>query len=194
MTVPRGSTSPSRGPAVDAATEAILAWRAWALTGDRDGERLLLRPVAGRSRPWRPREIAEAACKGARFHQAPHPDCTCGLHGTHGLDVLRRTKSPAVLGRVALWGRVIEHEHGYRAQFAYPQRLKLICQFCFWLWGVLAPFPEHVGWFPRDELIPICGPHLEMARRYGLEPRALLSAEMIDQRLRNTYAVDALAV
>ena len=37
-----------------------------------------------------------------------------------------------MLGRVALWGRVIEHEHGYRARFAYPQRLRLLCQFCFW--------------------------------------------------------------
>ena len=26
----------------------------------------------------------------------------------------------AAVGLVALWGRVIEHEHGYRAQFAYP--------------------------------------------------------------------------
>jgi predicted dehydrogenase len=43
------------------------------------------------------------------FHEAPHLGCTCGLHGTHGLDVLRRTRCPAVLGRVALWGRVIEH-------------------------------------------------------------------------------------
>ena len=25
-----------------------------------------------------------------------------------------------VFGRVALWGKVIEHEYGYRAQFAYP--------------------------------------------------------------------------
>ena len=38
-----------------------------------------------------------------------------------------------MLGRVALWGRVIEHEHGFRAQYAYPQRLRLICQFCFWM-------------------------------------------------------------
>ena len=38
-------------------------------------------------------------------------------------------------GRVALWGRVIEHELGYRARYGYPQRLRLICQFCFWQWG-----------------------------------------------------------
>ena len=26
----------------------------------------------------------------------------------------------SMFGRVALWGKVIEHEYGYRAQFAYP--------------------------------------------------------------------------
>ena len=34
-----------------------------------------------------------------------------------------KTQCPGVLGRVALWGRVIEHECGYRARFAYPQRI-----------------------------------------------------------------------
>ena len=31
--------------------EPIVAWRTWALTGHRDASNLLLRPVAGRSRP-----------------------------------------------------------------------------------------------------------------------------------------------
>ena len=60
-------------------------------------------------------------------------DTAEGLY-RQAIDHLRRTRCPAVLGRVALWGRVIEHEHGYRARFAYPQRLRLICQFCFWQW------------------------------------------------------------
>jgi hypothetical protein len=121
------------GLTTDTASEPIVAWRAWALTGHRDGAELLLRPVAKRARTWRPREIVEASCRTSRWHEAPDPSCTCGLHGTHGLEVLRKTRCPAVLGRVALWGRVIEHEHGFRAQFAYPQRLRLICQFCFWM-------------------------------------------------------------
>jgi len=87
--------------------EPIVAWRTWALTGHRDGSNLMLRPVAGRSRPWRPMQVAEAGCKHTRLHTSPSVGCTCGLHGTHGLDLLRRTRCPAVLGRVALWGRVI---------------------------------------------------------------------------------------
>jgi len=187
------NVSLARELTVGATTEPIVAWRAWALTGHRDGTELLLRPVAGRSRPWRPREPAEAACKHARLHGAPNVDCSCGLHGTHDVEILRRTRCPAVLGRVAFWGRVIEHELGYRAQFGYPQRLALVCQFCFWLWGPHGTRPAVVGWLQRDELIPFCWPHLEQAQRYGMEPRRLLPADEIDLRLRETYAVDMLA-
>jgi hypothetical protein len=171
-----------------------VAWRAWALTGHRDGTGLLLRPVAKRARTWRPREVVEASCRTSRWHDAPDPACTCGLHGTHGLEVLRKTKCPAVLGRVALWGRVVEHEHGYRAQFAYPQRLRLICQFCFWMTGARRAGPTHVGWFPRDVLMPMCDEHLAVARRNGVSPRAVLHADDVALRLRDIYAVDALAV
>ena len=45
---------------VDLTVEPILAWRSWTLTGRRDGEGLLLRPVTAGSRAWRPREIAQA--------------------------------------------------------------------------------------------------------------------------------------
>ena len=187
------NVSLARELSVGATTEPIVAWRAWALTGHRDGTELLLRPVAGRSRPWRPMEPAEAACKHARLHGAPNVDCSCGLHGTHDVEILRRTRCPAVLGRVAFWGRVIEHELGYRAQFGYPQRLALVCQFCFWLWGPHGTRPAVVGWLQRDELIHFCWPHLEQAQRYGMEPRRLLSADEVDLRLRETYAVDMLA-
>ena len=187
------NVSLARELSVGATTEPIVAWRAWALTGHRDGTERLLRPVAGRSRPWRPMEPAEAACKHARLHGAPNVDCSCGLHGTHDVEILRRTRCPAVLGRVAFWGRVIEHELGYRAQFGYPQRLALVCQFCFWLWGPHGTRPAVVGWLQRDELIPFCWPHLEQAQRYGMEPRRLLSADEVDLRLRETYAVDMLA-
>jgi hypothetical protein len=182
------------GLATDVRTEPIVAWRAWALTGHRDGTGLLLRPVAKRARLWRPREIVEASCRTSRRHEAPDPRCTCGLHATHAIDPLRRTRSPAVLGRVALWGRVVEHEHGFRAQYAYPQRLRLICQFCFWMSEPRRSTPDHVGWFPHDELIPVCEEHLAVGRRNGVSPRLVLPASEVVQRLRDTYAVDPLAV
>jgi len=191
--MPRGSTL-ERSLPVESSTEALVAWRAWALTGRRDGSNLLLRPVAGRARAWIPRRPAEASCGAGRFHDAPHPDCSCGLHGTHQVDLLRRTKNPAVLGRVAFWGRVVEHEMGFRARFGYPQRVRLICQFCFWQRGPQEAVPSVVGWFSRDELLPLCDEHADIAARYGMRPQTWLSANEVDQLLRSTYAVDLLAL
>jgi hypothetical protein len=188
----RTAASVVHGLPVEVEVEPILAWRSWTLTGRRDGEGLLLRPVTAGSKAWRPREVAQATCRLAWSHEAPNVACSCGLHATRDLDLLRRTRCPAVLGRVALWGRVIEHELGYRAQYGYPQRLSLVCQFCFWQWGQLGSRPAVVGSFPRDELVPFCWPHLEIAQRYGMHPRRLLPAPEIDLRLRETYAVDAL--
>ncbi len=178
---------------IEVASEPVSAWRAWALTGRRDGTGLLLRPVAKRAKTWRPREVVEASCRTSRLHEAPEPTCTCGLHGTHDLEILRKTRCPAVLGRVSLWGRVVEHEHGFRAQYAYPQRLRLICQFCFWKAAARGADPVHVGWFPRDELIPLCEDHLGVARRSGMAPKAVLPADELGQRLLGVYAVDTLA-
>jgi hypothetical protein len=186
--------SDHRDLAVERIDEPIVAWRSWALTGKGDGSNLFLRPVARRSRAWRPREPAEASCRVSHFHHAPEPGCTCGLHASQTLDILRRTRCPAVLGRVALWGRVIEHELGYRARFAYPQRVRLICQFCFWQWGPLRARPTVVGWFPHDELAPLCEEHLGTADRNGMTARRLLPADDIEQRLRERYVVDLLAV
>jgi hypothetical protein len=184
----------ARNLLTEVSTEPVVAWRTWALTGRSEGDNLLLRPVAGRSRPWKPRSAVEAACKHAKLHAAPNVDCTCGLYGTRKVEPLRHTRSPAVIGRVALWGRVIEHELGYRAEFAYPQRLRLVCRFCFWQWGLLGSDPSVVGWFPRDELIPLCWAHVELATRYGLEPHRIIPAEEIEQQLRDVYAVDLLHI
>jgi hypothetical protein len=173
--------------------EPILAWRSWTLTGRRDGEGLLLRPVTAGSKPWRPREVAQATCRLAWSHEAPNLDCSCGLYATRELDTLRKTRCPAVLGRVALWGRVIEHEQGYRARFGYPQRLRLICQFCFWQESAASSRPDVVSWYARDLLVPMCVRHLGIAEANGMRPRRILPAGIVDLRLRETYAVDTLA-
>lgn len=179
---------------VEHSEEPLVAWRTWALSGSSRGEDLLLRPVVTRGRAWLPREVAEARCERHWTHTPPELDCLCGFHASPTFDVLRRTRCPAVLGRVALWGRVIVHERGYRARFAYPQRLRLICQFCFWQHGPLGNAPTVVGWYPRRRLVPFCDEHLSVARTLGQAPRRVLDAPALDQRLRETYAVDLLAV
>ena len=60
---------------------------------------------------------------------APAFDCTCGIYATRELrdpgSAWRSGPRYAnhVIGAVALWGRVVEHESGYRAQHARPVAL-----------------------------------------------------------------------
>jgi hypothetical protein len=37
-----------------------------------------------------------------------------------------RPARPIALGRVSLWGRILEREHGFRAQYAYPYEVVLL--------------------------------------------------------------------
>lgn len=175
-------------------TEPILAWRTWSLTGRPDGSGLLLRAVGRHHRVWPPSEAAEGACRAHPLHDVPSPSCRCGLYATRSEAVLRRTRCPGVLGRVALWGRVVEHDLGFRARYAYPQRMRLVCQFCFWMWGQLSAPPDVVGWYPHGQLVPLCDEHVGAAQRHGMTPRWVLPADAVDQELRARYAVDPLAV
>jgi hypothetical protein len=173
--------------------EPIHAWRTWTLVGSRDGSYVRLAPIAGDGRPWPPRRPAEASCTRHRSHVRPELDCTCGLHAVESPDELRRTRDPAVLGTVALWGRIVEHEHGFRAALAYPQRLRLLCYLCFTLWGRNGPGDcDVVVRHRRGRMVPLCEPHLELSRRYGYPVPRILSARAIESELLATYAVDPL--
>jgi hypothetical protein len=173
--------------------EPIHAWRTWTLQGSQDGSRVRLAPIAGDGRPWPPRRPAEASCTRHRSHVRPELDCTCGIYAVERPDELRRTRDPAVLGTVGLWGRIVEHEHGFRAALAYPQRLRLLCYLCFTLWGSNVPGDcEVVVRHRRGRMVPLCGPHLELSRRYGYDLPRILSARTIESELLATYAVDLL--
>jgi hypothetical protein len=173
--------------------EPIHAWRTWTLVGSRDGSRVRLAPIAGDGRPWPPRRPAEASCTRQRSHVRPELECTCGLHAVESPEELRRTRDPAVLGTVALWGRIIEHEHGFRAALAYPQRLRLLCYLCFTLWGRNGPGDCDVVVRHRGgRMVPLCEPHLELSRRYAYRVPRILSAREIESELLATYAVDPL--
>jgi hypothetical protein len=106
-------------------TEPLVAWRVWRLMDfDRRGgiEEQRLSAYAMSTEPWPPRKRFEARCCTEGSHEAPWPDCTCGIwavpneNGTDHLD-------GEVVGEVYLWGRVLEFERGYRAQYAYPKHL-----------------------------------------------------------------------
>lgn len=180
-------------PRRDTLADPILAWRTWTLVGSPDGDEVRLLPLFGDRRPWPVRDPARATCTRRGRHAVPGLDCTCGWYATHGHETLRHSRDPAVLGTVALWGRIVEHELGFRAEFAYPQRLRLVCFLCFWQWGAdRTRDPEVVVRRPRGRLVPLCGPDVDLCRRYGYPMRRRLDAHLVEQGLLSAYAVDLL--
>ncbi len=64
-------------------------------------------------------------------HASPEPTCGCGIWGLNDRRHVEQAISQnpqhgIVIGIVALWGRVIECERGFRAERAYPVSLTLI--------------------------------------------------------------------
>lgn len=122
----------------------LIGWRSWAAVEDDHG--IALRSVVFATR-WPPRERLEAVCAHrarsrllARLlridpHEAPDEGCECGIYAACTPDLALRyldrhallgwARSP-LIGRVALWGRVIECERGWRSTFAYPTQLFLL--------------------------------------------------------------------
>jgi hypothetical protein len=187
------STLASRSLEHLSTSEPVLAWRAWSLTGtDRAG--YLLRPIAGRANPWPQRRAARATCWWPQLHDAPAESCRCGLHAVHEERLLRWTRSPAVIGTVALWGRVIEHDLGFRAEFAYPQRLRLVCHVCLWRWGLRHAECDVVARMERGRLVPLCSEHLALSVRCGVRFRSVGVAREVHRELLSGYAVDPLPV
>jgi hypothetical protein len=120
--------------------EPIRAWRVWwvLLQGRKLRLRSLFFPLL-----WEPGRRVEAECLHRRLlrpwrrrpHEAPHERCECGIYAAAALgtaaDYLRFAQ-PAppeairyAVGRVSLWGLVIECERGWRASYAYPAALHL---------------------------------------------------------------------
>ena len=64
------------------------------------------------------------------MHDAPHLKCTCGIYASKSLEHLRRPgyQRSLIYGQVLLWGTMVEHQRGWRSQYAYPQSLLLPAQ------------------------------------------------------------------
>jgi hypothetical protein len=105
--------------------EPIIGWRYWRVEGSTLGS-------LTRSLPWPPAYGLEARCRlSPRHGPVPSPTCHCGVYAATDLGTLKSLTSPSLrlplaVGKVALWGRVIPGERGYRAQYAYPRRLWLV--------------------------------------------------------------------
>ena len=97
----------------------IIAWRAWSIYWGVDGARLKSMTV---SSIWEPdRTMAGCPADGYGIHA--YKDQNGPL--TDGY-VVPGLSLASVIGRVALWGDIIEHTDGYRAQFAAVHSLDRI--------------------------------------------------------------------
>ncbi len=123
----------------------VLGWRAWRLKPlcavPPVDPHLLFSATAMSETPWPADRTMTAVCRrtitfaafayyganrGANHDEvAPAMDCTCGVYARATPERVMREYykgatqgGMAVIGRVRLWGRVIEHEDGYRAQCA----------------------------------------------------------------------------
>lgn len=123
--------------------DPIKGWRVWALVAPRKGWSSWYLGSLRSGYVWPACVPAIAQCQ--QCSNAPTWDCSCGLYAFKDtsfaeppqLDPLYPLAS--VLGEVAGWGRVIDHQRGWRASNVYPQSLALICAWCLVSWLQLRP-------------------------------------------------------
>jgi len=103
-------------------SEPLIAYRIWHINGDSK-----LYPLT-RYEPWEYGNIVET-------DEIPTIESSCRQRGIHAwknmgdlIEYLNPNRYPVIhiIGRVALWGKIVEHQFGYRAQFAYPHSLDMI--------------------------------------------------------------------
>ena len=171
-------------PPVPLSVEPVLGWRVWRL--ERRDDCLTLLAVM-RSDEWPAREAARARCHAHPGTPAPSGSCSCGLYAATSPEALAAsqvfTAATSVVGAVAMWGTVVEHARGARAEISYPARLRLVCAPCLAA-GRGAIEPTFV--VGTTHLVAVCLRHA-----FGASgPRA--SASAVQAELLSTYAVDLL--
>ena len=106
---------------------SVIGYRGWSI-GIRPGNPPILLSLNGTEWPY---GTIEAACPihgGEDRHIVPMRGCRCGIYAM--TDQVRLYTSSfliyPVVGKVELFGKVIEHQYGYRAQYA---RVVSLCDY-----------------------------------------------------------------
>lgn len=172
--------------------EPVIGWRAWALRWDGADRVELASPL--QQFDWRPRQPSRARCASHPGTQVPNLRCTCGLYAVSRLErlpaaaAITSNSRIGVVGSVAMWGHVVEHANGYRAQLGYPDRLRLICRHC--LRGGRDGVPIRIERVYGGDVEPVCEAHATSGRSFGRE----IEPEQLQQMVLSAYAVDLLPV
>ena len=121
--------------------EPIVGWRYWGC--EALGTETCWLTSITRFSTWQVRRPTLARCSYAPVHEAggsgvPDPSCTCGVYAVSDLDVLKQVADPTpdqdhaggsravVVGTVAIWGRIVPGEWGWRGEQAYPRQLWVV--------------------------------------------------------------------
>lgn len=117
-------------------TDAETGWRTWGVDLEVPfGLTPKMWSVTHSSYFWLPQQVAMAECSrygGCSGDELPGESCTCGFYSAknlpHLLSMGYHRYDPehgriCVLGKCALWGKVIEGSQGWRSSYAYPTTL-----------------------------------------------------------------------
>jgi hypothetical protein len=124
--------SSRRHPTVPDYVAPIIAYRMWML--NTCGRLFSLNGAF-----WDPGKPLTARCRPLVYqkHEVPDQNCSCGVYALKKPPPGLPSLAPAVpnfgeeyfaglvVGEVYLWGRVVEHSGGWRAEFAYPKSIYL---------------------------------------------------------------------
>jgi len=138
---------PSHPVPVDRQTDPVLGWRFWSLRQgfSESGHTTMWLLTSMNDTVWRPRVAMRATCEAGRlvpfqavppnpFHDAPTQQCTCGVYAFRPesfINGIWQAPLGCVVGEIKGWGRVMEHQLGWRAASAYPSSIFLFCAWCY---------------------------------------------------------------
>lgn len=115
----------------------VIAYRIWQLDNSN-----ILRSVYKNDFIWTPGEAAKSNKLPNYYFSEPRLDLSFGIHAFKKMDDLLEylkyqhltqayllyhivgLPKLYIIGQVALWGKIVEQESGYRAEFAYPHKLE----------------------------------------------------------------------
>jgi hypothetical protein len=121
-TGPRGAR-----PGLRHSTEVVVGWRVWGLcTSDAAHVRAaasapLILVSTFMNSVWYPGKVMKACCGANILRHGIHAFTT----PAEAIAYMSEGRKPIrhVFGEVSLWGRVVIHERGYRAECAYPRHI-----------------------------------------------------------------------